>query len=46
VIIFLGNVGVLLFGVPLLTAKVSLLDALGWWLEGAGEIFHRLGHWI
>ncbi len=43
VVIFLGNVGVLLLGVPLLTGKVSLLSALGWWLEGTGEVLHRLG---
>jgi hypothetical protein len=46
VIIFLGNVSVLLFGVPLLTAKVSLLNALGWWLEGTGEVFNRLARWF
>ena len=37
VVIFLGNVCVLLFGIPLLTAKVGLLNALGWWLEGTGR---------
>ena len=46
VIIFLGNVSVLLFGVPLLTAKVGWLNALGWWLEGTGEIFNRLARWF
>jgi hypothetical protein len=43
VIIFLGNVGVLLLGVPLLTARVGVLTSLGWWLESTGEVFHRLG---
>jgi hypothetical protein len=42
VIIFLGNVLVLLLGIPLLTARVSLLTALGWWLEGTGNVFLRL----
>jgi hypothetical protein len=42
VVIFLGNVSVLLLGVPLLTGKVGLLSALGWWLEGTGEVLHRL----
>ena len=42
VVIFLGNVGVLLFGLPLLTAKVGMLNSLGWWLEGTGMIFHWL----
>jgi len=45
VIIFLGNVGVLLFGLPLLTAKVSLFNALGWWLESTGQIFNWLAQW-
>ena len=42
VVIFLGNVGVLLFGVPLLTARVGILNALGWWLESTGMICHWL----
>jgi len=42
VIIFLGNTGLLLFGLPFLTAKVSLFNALGWWLEGSGQIFNWL----
>lgn len=42
VIIFLGNICVLLFGIPLLTAKVGLLNALGWWAENTGLIFHWL----
>ena len=46
VIIFLGNVMVLLFGVPLLTTKVGLLNALGWWLESTGQILQRLQQWI
>ena len=45
VIIFLGNVSVLLFGLPLLTAKVNLLNALGWWLESTGQIFNWLARW-
>jgi len=43
VIIFLGNVAVLLFGIPLLAAKVDVLTALGWWFECTGEVFHRVG---
>lgn len=42
VIIFLGNVAVLLVGIPLLVPKVGLLTALGWWLECTGETLHRL----
>lgn len=43
VVIFLGNVLVLLIGIPLLTAKVDLTTMLGWWLENTGMIIHRLG---
>jgi len=42
-VVFLGNVLVLLIGVPLLAARVDVLTALGWWLEGTGGILHRLG---
>jgi hypothetical protein len=42
VVIFLGNVCVLLFGIPLLTAKVGMLNSLGWWAESTGMIFHWL----
>lgn len=42
VVIFLGNVCVLLFGLPLLTAKVGMLNSLGWWCESTGQIFHWL----
>jgi len=37
VIIFLGNVAVLLIGVPLLTGSVSVSQALGWWGESTTE---------
>ncbi len=46
VIIFLGNVTVLLLGIPLLASKVSVFAALGWWFEGIGQVFHRLGRWL
>lgn len=44
VIIFLGNISVLLIGVPLLTARVTLLASLGWWLEESGAVFLRVRH--
>ena len=44
VVIFLGNVLVLLFGIPLLTAKVDLAIVLRWWFENTGGVLHRLGH--
>ena len=42
VIIFLGNICVLLFGLPFLTAKVGFLNALGWWLESTGQTINWL----
>ena len=42
VVIFLGNVCVLLFGIPLLTARVGMLNSIGWWLESTGMIVHWL----
>jgi hypothetical protein len=43
VIIWLGNVAVLLLGVPLMTARVEVLTALRWTLECTGQVLHRLG---
>jgi hypothetical protein len=42
VVIFLGNMAVLLVGVPLLVSKVGVLTALGWWLRCTGETLLRL----
>src|SRR5215470_515860 len=33
-IIFLGNVGVLLIGIPLMAANVQVTTALAWWMDG------------
>jgi hypothetical protein len=41
VIIFLGNVLVLLVGIPILT-NLGVLTALGWWLNATGAVFLRL----
>jgi hypothetical protein len=43
VVIFLGNVVVLLVGIPLLTARIDLTTMLGWWLENTGEVIRRFG---
>ena len=43
VVIFLGNILVLLIGLPLLAAKVDLTTMLGWWLENTGQIIHYVG---
>jgi hypothetical protein len=45
-VIFLGNACVLLLGIPLLTAKIGLFNALGWWFEAIGEIFQWLQKWF
>lgn len=43
VIIWLGNVAVLVLAVPLLTGRVGVLTALGWcWIE-TGRVFQQLG---
>jgi hypothetical protein len=42
VIIFLGNITVLLLGIPLLAAKVDVITALAWWLECTREVLRRL----
>jgi hypothetical protein len=46
VVIFLGNVLVLLIGVPLLTARVELWTALRWWFGATSEIVLWIWHWI
>jgi len=43
VVIFLGNMLVLLIAIPLLTAKVELTTMFGWWLENTGEVIRQLG---
>ncbi len=42
VVIFLGNVCVLMFGIPLLTMKTGLLTVCEWWFYGVGDVFHWL----
>jgi hypothetical protein len=39
VVIFLGNIIVLLLGIPLLTARVSVADALSFWMTDTGRVF-------
>ena len=46
VVIFLGNISVLLLGIPLLASKVGVWTAMGWWLECTGAVFHRIGQLI
>jgi hypothetical protein len=42
VVIFLGNIAVLLVGIPLLVPRVGVLTALGWWLERTGQALQAL----
>jgi hypothetical protein len=44
VIIFLGNISILLVGIPLLAEKVAVWTALRWWFNYTGEVFNRIGH--
>ena len=46
VIIFLGNIGVLVLGLPLLTANISPLTALGWWWQESAGFLLRLRPWM
>ncbi|HWW00131.1 MAG TPA: M50 family metallopeptidase [Candidatus Acidoferrum sp.] len=39
VVIFLGNTGALLVGIPLLTSRVDVLTALRWWASATSEAF-------
>lgn len=43
VVIFLGNVLILLLGVPLLTAQVDVSQSLAWTLKCTGGVIERLG---
>jgi len=43
VVIFLGNILVLLAGLPLLTARVDLITMLHWWYGNTGEVILHLG---
>jgi hypothetical protein len=46
VIIFLGNVVVLLIGVPLVAAQVNVLTALSWWLQHTEAVVQGIGRWF
>jgi hypothetical protein len=44
VVIFLGNIVILLIGVPLLSGRMDAMAGLGHWMQYTGEIYVRLGH--
>ena len=46
VVIFLGNILVLLLGVPLLTAKIPLTTALDWWWQDTANFVLGIGRFL
>ncbi len=46
VVIFLGNILVLLIGLPLLTAKIGVLKMFEWWWENTGSIVKYIAGWF
>jgi len=42
VVIFLGNMAVLLLGIPLLAGTVNVWTAVGWWFKGTGAVWQRV----
>ena len=44
VVIFLGNVAVLLVGLPLLASKVGVATALCWWASGTAKVVIAIGN--
>lgn len=46
VIIFLGNITILLLAVPLLTSKVGVLTSLQWWFECTRDFLRQCGKWL
>ncbi len=46
VVIFLGNVLVLLIGLPLLTAKVNLGQMLNWWYANTSGLVQNIVGWL
>jgi hypothetical protein len=46
VVIFLGNIVVLLVGLPFLTRSAALGEVMGWWLHETGNVWQRLLAWI
>ena len=41
VVIFLGNITVLLVGIPMLTARMTVLDSMIWWLQETTALLQR-----
>jgi hypothetical protein len=43
VIIFLGNITLLIAAIPMVAGQISVLTALGWWVQATGQIVARIG---
>ena len=46
VVIFLGNIAVLLIGIPLVTSRVDVLTMFKWWFESTHAVLHRIAAMI
>lgn len=46
VVVFLGNLSVLLVGVPLLAGRPTLQDAFTWWFLSTGDLLTWLVRWV
>ncbi len=46
VVIFLGNITVLLVGIPMLTAGLTVLQAMSWWLAETAALLQRVGRLV
>lgn len=44
VVIFLGNISILLIGIPLLIEKVGIATAFVWWFDCTAKFLHQLTH--
>ncbi len=42
VVIYLGNITVLLIGIPLMTSRAGVLTAMEWWWDSTLQVLHRL----
>ena len=44
VVIFLGNISILLIGIPLLIEKIGIATAFTWWFDCTARFLHQLTH--
>jgi len=46
VVIYLGNIATLIFGIPLLTARAGWFSVLQWWADGTLDAVIRTAAWL